>query len=144
MSRLGAGRAGARFLAALGMTGLRLGLTALALAAQLGHAKSAKREIPPAVQRYFDLVRPLFSGDRAYEQVAFMDQYFRWPGNTGFNASIRRVEDILKAAGYVEQSAAPAGAPLTYRIEHRPLKQPAWEPVGARVTIAGESMPVLD
>ena len=35
----------------------------------------------------------------AYDQVAFMDQYFRWPGNTGFNASIRRVEEILKAAG---------------------------------------------
>ena len=59
-------------------------------------AQSAKRVAPDAVQRYFDLVRPVFSGDRAYDQVAFMDQYFRWPGNTGFNANIRRVEDIQR------------------------------------------------
>jgi hypothetical protein len=39
--------------------------------------------VPDAVQRYFDLVRPLFSGDRAYEQVAFVDQYFRWPETPG-------------------------------------------------------------
>ena len=106
-------------------------------------AQSAKRVVPDAVQRYFDLVRPLFSGDRAYEQVAFMDQYFRWPGNTGFNASIHRVEDILKSAGYIEERVAKPAAPLTYRIEHRPMKQPAWEPVDASVTIVGESQPVL-
>ena len=63
-----------------------------------------------------------FSGDRALETVAFMDHYFRLPGNAGFDASIRRVEGILKDAGYVEESAAPAGARLTYRIEKRPLR----------------------
>lgn len=98
---------------------------------------------PPAVTRYFDLVRPLFSGQRAYDQVAFMDRYFRWPGNEGFNASIRRVEETLKAAGYVEETSAGRGAVLTYRIEHRPRTQPAWEPVDASVTILGESAPVL-
>jgi hypothetical protein len=80
----------------------------------------------------------------AYDQVAFMDQYFRWPGNTGFNASIRRVEGILKAAGYVEESQAKKGDVLTYRIEHRPMRQPAWEPVGASVTIVGDAKPVLE
>ena len=121
---------------------LRTALACAVLAASSLSAQSAKRVVPEAVRRYFDLVRPLFSGDRAYEQVAFMDQYFRWPGNTGFNASIRRVEDILKSAGYVDESAKSTG-PLTYRIEHRPLKQPAWEPVDATVTIAGQSEPVL-
>src|SRR5690348_10323927 len=119
---------------------LALGLFAFACARQ---ATAQTRQTPAAVQHYFDLVRPLFSADRAYEQVAFMDQYFRWPGNTGFNASIHRVEETLKAAGYVEQSKAPAGATLTYRIEHRPMKQPAWEPVDASVTIVGERQPVL-
>jgi hypothetical protein len=98
----------------------------------------APRQIPPVVQHYFDLIRPVFSGQKAYDQVAFMDQYFRWPGNTGFNASIRRVEDILKSAGYVEESNAKAGEALTYRIEHRPMRSPAWEPVDASVTIVGE------
>ncbi len=106
-------------------------------------ASSQRPETPPAVKHYFELVRPLFSGKNAYDQVAFMDQYFRWPGNTGFNASLNRVEGILKSAGYVEEKSAPAGAVLTYRIEHRPMRTPAWEPVDASVTIVGESSPVL-
>src|SRR4249919_1088284 len=121
----------------------RLALVVAAFTTAPTSAQSAKRVVPDAVQRYFDLVRPMFSGDRAYEQVAFMDQYFRWPGNTGFNASIHRVEDILKSAGYVEERSAKPAAPLTYRVEHRPMKQPAWEPVDASVTIVGESQPVL-
>jgi len=72
-----------------------------------------------------------------------MDQYFRWPGNTGFNASIHRVEETLKAAGYVEESRAAPGTTLTYRIEHRPMRQPAWEPVDATVSVIGENQPVL-
>lgn len=72
-----------------------------------------------------------------------MDQYFRWPGNTGFNASIRRVEETLRAAGYVEEAKAPPGTTLTYRIEHRPMRQPAWEPVDAAVSVVGESRPIL-
>ena len=84
-----------------------------------------------------------FSGARALDVVAFMDNYFRLPGNTGFDASIRKVEGILKEAGYVEESAAPAGARLTYRIEKRPMRRPAWEPVDASVTVIGEPSPVL-
>ena len=112
------------------------------IAAGTSDAQTPRRP-PPAVQHYFDLVQPVFSGRRAYDQVAFMDQYFRWPGNTGFNASIRRVENTLKDAGYVEESGARPGSVLTYRIEHRPMREPAWEPVDASVTIAGEPTPVL-
>ncbi|MDB4874766.1 MAG: peptidase [Gemmatimonadetes bacterium] len=115
----------------------------LALFASAAHAQTARRATPPAVQHYFDLTRPIFSGDRAYDQVAFMDQYFRWPGNTGFNASIHRVEGMLKDAGYVEASKATAKDVLTYRIEHRPIKAPGWEPVDASVAIVGQSEPIL-
>ncbi len=115
-----------------------LGLACVASAAQ-----AQRPETPAAVSRYFSLIRPVFDGQKAYDQVAFMDQYFRWPGNTGFNASIRRVEQTLVAAGYVEQSKAKPGDALTYRIEHRPIKSPAWEPVDASVTIVGERAPVL-
>ena len=106
-------------------------------------AASAAAQTPPAVQRIFALTRPAFSGDRARETVAFMDQYFRWPGNAGFNASIRRVEDILQAAGYVEEAKAAPGGRLTYRIEHRPRPTPAWDPEDASVTIVGEKEPLL-
>jgi len=116
---------------------------AIAAVACTGSSAAAQRQSPAVVQHYFGLVRPIFSGQNAYDQVAFMDQYFRWPGNTGFNASIRRVEGILKTAGYVEESTAKPGDVLTYRIEHRPIRTPAWEPVNATVTIEGEHQPVL-
>ncbi|MEO7087047.1 MAG: M28 family peptidase, partial [Gemmatimonadaceae bacterium] len=121
-----------------------VGSTAVALmcAATLS-AQNQKHEVLPASEHYLELTRPLFSAQRAYDQVAFMDQYFRWPGNTGFNASVHRVEDILKTAGYVEESKAKPSDVFTYRIEHRPIKQPAWEPVDASVVIVGESTPVL-
>jgi hypothetical protein len=115
--------------------------TLATLFAAVAHAQ--RPESPPAVQRYFSLVRATFDGQHAYDQAAFMDQYFRWPGNTGFNASIHRVEQTLKDAGYVEEARAKPGDVLTYRIEHRPLRTPAWEPVDASVTIVGEPQPVL-
>jgi hypothetical protein len=115
--------------------------TLATLLASVAHAQ--RPESPPAVKRYFSLVRATFDGQKAYDQAAFMDQYFRWPGNTGFNAAIHRVEQTLKDAGYVEESRAKRSDVLTYRIEHRPLRTPAWEPADASVTIVGEPQPVL-
>ena len=97
-------------------------LSPIALLACVASSAAAQRQVPSAVQHYFSLVRPIFSGQNAYDQTAFMDQYFRWPGNTGFNASIRRVEETLKAAGYVEESKAAKGAVLTYRSQTAPLQ----------------------
>ena len=100
---------------------------------------------------YFNLVRADFSGERALEIVAFMDRYWREPGNEGFNASIHRVEQELIAAGYrPEEKAAgyrseeeAAGHPFTYRIERRPMSRPAWDPLDASLTIVGEAEPLL-
>ena len=109
----------------------------------LAAAQGARRAPPAAVQRYFELVRPAFSGDRARDVVAFMEQYFRVPGNAGFNASLEHVEQILRAAGYVAQSAAKTSDRLTYRVEHRPMSRQTWEPVDASLTIVGEREPLL-
>jgi hypothetical protein len=123
--------------ATLGLLAVGLPIGASAVAQQ------QTRATPPAVARYFQLVRPAFSGERARNVVAFMEQYFRLPGNTGFNATIHHVEDILKAAGYVEQARATSGDRLTYRIEHHPMSRQTWEPVDATLAIAGERDPVL-
>ncbi|MBB2146882.1 M28 family peptidase [Pedobacter sp. LMG 31464] len=92
---------------------------------------------------YFKLTRAGFNEKNAYETTAFVEKYFRVPGNTGFNASIHRVEEILKKAGYVEQKDNEFEAPLTYRIEKRPMKRSTWEPVNASVTIVGETQPLI-
>ncbi|TCD04633.1 M28 family peptidase [Pedobacter frigidisoli] len=93
--------------------------------------------------QYFKLTRNGFKEKNAYETTAFVEKYFRVPGNTGFNASIHYVESILKKAGFVEQKQNEFEAPLTYRIEKRSMKNNTWEPVDANIDIVGESKPLI-
>ncbi|SDE43446.1 M28 family peptidase [Pedobacter soli] len=92
---------------------------------------------------YFKLTRTGFNAQNAYETTAFVEKYFRVPGNTGFNASIHRVESILKKAGFVAQQQNEFEAPLTYRIEKRAMKANTWEPVDASIAIVGEQLPFI-
>ncbi|MGF1925516.1 MAG: M28 family peptidase, partial [Bacteroidia bacterium] len=92
---------------------------------------------------YFKLTREGFNEKNAYATTAFVEKYFRVPGNTGFDASIHYVEDILKKAGYVEQKANEFEAPLTYRIEKRSMNRNTWEPVNASVYMVGETAPLI-
>jgi len=92
---------------------------------------------------YFKLTRTGFNEKNAYETTAFVEKYFRVPGNTGFNASIHYVENILKKAGFVEQKQNEFEAPLTYRIEKRAMKNNTWEPVDANIDILGETQPLI-
>lgn len=92
---------------------------------------------------YFKLTREGFNEKNAYATTAFVEKYFRVPGNTGFNASIHHVEDILKKAGYVLEKANEFEAPMTYRIEKRAMKRNTWEPVNASVQIVGENQPLI-
>ncbi len=112
----------------------------LALPAACGAQRPAP---PPAVERYLRLARAAYSGDRAKELVAYMGGWFRNPGNTAFDRSLDRVIEQLRAAGYVEESTAPATAALVYRIEKRPMRGPAWDLVDASLSIVGAPKPVL-
>lgn len=91
---------------------------------------------------YFKLTRAGFNEKNAYATTAFVEQFFRLPGNKGFDESIYKVEETLKKAGYVKQKQNEFEAPLTYRIEKRPMKRDAWEPVDANISIVGESTPL--
>ena len=92
---------------------------------------------------YFDIVRPLFTGNKAYETTAYVEQYWRIPGNTGFNNSIYRIIENLEASGYVNEIEANEEQRLIYRLEKRPMKNPTWEPVDAELSIVGISEPLL-
>lgn len=112
-------------------------------AAQSAEARS---DPPPAMAAYQRLARETISGERAKDVVAFMDHWFRLPGNHGFDASLERVVAALKEAGYVEEGSIEAGATggaLTYRLERRPLARPTWEPVSATLTLGGAETPLL-
>lgn len=93
-------------------------------------------------EQYFKLTRAGFNENNAFATTAFVEQFFRLPGNKGFDASIYRVEEILKKAGFVLQKKDEFEAPLTYRIEKRPMKRDAWEPVDANISIVGENTPL--
>ncbi|NJB71584.1 hypothetical protein GGR42_002046 [Saonia flava] len=102
-----------------------------------------ENEKPSNEKDYFDLVRAEFKGDLAYETTAYVSQYWRVAGNTGFNNSVHWIANHLEQAGYVLESVATSKDRLTYRIEKRPLKYPTWEPVNANLSIVGDSVPLL-
>ena len=109
----------------------------------LGLTATIHAQAQTQVDGYFKLTRADFNEKNAYETTAFVEKYFRVPGNSGFDASIHYVENILKKAGYVEEKKNEFEAPLTYRIEKRPMKRNTWEPVDASVTIVGQSQPLI-
>jgi len=107
-----------------------------------GLSAQTRPELPPTMAAYQAFARDAFDGERARDIVAFMDQYFRLPGNEGFDASIQRVIEELEAVGYRNEVALPDG-PLTYRLERRPLRRPTWEPVSGSFRIVGTDAPLL-
>lgn len=107
------------------------------------NASVVQKGTPPEIAALFRYTRADLSGQRAKDVVVYMDQWFRVPGNTGFNASLDKVESILLAAGYVKEDAAPPTARLTYRIESKALRGPAWDPSDASITIEGQSAPLM-
>lgn len=127
---------------AVGGYSWRTALLAVALALPV-HAQSP-RALSPAIDRYFRLARAEYSGERARELVAYMGGWFRWPGNTAFDASIDRVVSQLRAAGYVQEDTAGTSARLVYRVERRPIRGPAWDFQGASLTIVGDGSPLLE
>ncbi len=92
---------------------------------------------------YFDQIRPIFTGDLAFETTSFVEKYWRVAGNTGFNKTIYRIAEQLEAAGYVLEKNSTGTDRLTYRIEKRPMKHPTWEPVDATLTIVGQDSALL-
>lgn len=110
-------------------------LLSLPLSAQARN--TAPAAAPTATAALAELVRPRYSGERAHETVAYLDQYVRWPGNRGFDASIAHIVARLESAGYVREDRAVPGTVLTYRVERYPMPNPAWEPLDASVTIVG-------
>jgi aminopeptidase YwaD len=116
-------------------------LSLLLLAPAIAAAQA--RPTTPALARTLAELRAGFSGERALATTAFVAQYWRVPGNIGFNASIKRAAVILDSAGFVAEDRAAPGSRLVYRIERRPMSRPTWDPVDASFTIVGQAKPLL-
>ncbi len=105
--------------------------------------KNESSQLENVSVEYLDILDKEFSGALAYETTAFIEQYWRIAGNTGFNASVYRIAEELEEAGYVMEENSQPSDLFTYRIEKRPLKGPTWEPVDAEVLINNEATPLL-
>lgn len=116
---------------------------ALAFTSLPGATPVAAQSTQPAFDKISRAVATELSGERALSTVAFVEQFFRLPGNRGFDASIDTVVALLRAAGYVEESARRPSDRLTYRVESYPLSAPAWTPDSASLTIVGRSAPLM-
>ena len=106
-------------------------------------AAAQARVVPPAFTNITNAVAGELSGERALSTVAYVEQFFRLPGNRGFDASLDTVAALLARAGYIEQSKAAPTDRFVYRIESRGMSSPAWTPDSASLTIAGRSVPLL-
>ncbi len=106
-------------------------------------ARPLAAQAPSPTAGIHRLVAAPFSGDSAFRTVAFLDQFVRWPGNRGFDASIAHIVERLEAAGYVREERASATDRMTYRIERYPMAAPAWEPLEASLSIVGDPTPLL-
>ena len=95
------------------------------------------------IDDYYPLLRNSFIEDNAYKTVGFVEKYWRIAGNTGFDQSIYHIEKILLDAGFTKEINGESDGPLTYRIEKRKMRRPAWEPVSSSLTIVGENTTLL-
>jgi len=118
-------------------------LFTLCLLAILTQSFAQEKSISSEADKYFELIRPEFKGYLAYNTVAFVEKYWRYAGNTGFNETVYLIERKLKEAGYINEEDASENDRLTYRIESRQMGRPTWEPVDASLRIVGERSPLL-
>lgn len=113
------------------------------LPAGLSAQAAPRRVVPAPFAPITGAVAKELSGPRALATVAFVEQFYRLPGNRGFNASIDTVAALLRQAGFVEEGKATPTDRLTYRIESRPMPAPAWSPLDGSLTIVGRPTPLL-
>ena len=94
-------------------------------------------------KKYYDLVRPSFTGETSYNTTAYVEKFWRVVGNSHFDSCIYHTAAKLEAGGFVNEDKATPNDRFTFRIEKRPLRRPTWEPVDAEVNIVGEKNGLL-
>jgi Zn-dependent M28 family amino/carboxypeptidase len=87
--------------------------------------------LPPALAKTLDPVIDAlwsrFSRRSAMGHVTYVSQFWRLPGNLGYDATITRIHDRLLTAGFQDRATAPAGTPTsTTWVEEYPNGEKGW------------------
>jgi aminopeptidase YwaD len=96
---------------------------------QLAHRGAAVARGTTGTARFADRVFAAFSSERALATTAFMDRWYREPGNDGFEAVLDDLHAKLSAAGYGRDE----GLELEWIVT--PLETKAWTPLSARLAV---------
>jgi cyclophilin family peptidyl-prolyl cis-trans isomerase/HEAT repeat protein len=104
----------------------------LAAASLAADSKSVPApQLPPALTKVLDpVIDALFSRfdlKAAQGHVRFVTQYWRLPGNTGYDATIDRVHARLAASGFHERTATDGHAGPEVFVEEYPNSGRGWE-----------------
>ncbi len=105
--------------------------------------QTTAQEVSSQLDKYLELVRSEYSGQKALETTAFVADRWRSPGNTGFDESIFHVQKQLEEAGY-KQAEKGSDEKLSYRLERYPLGKLAWDPIDAKIYLPGQDKPLLE
>jgi hypothetical protein len=107
-------------------------------------AATLDRRLPPSVERNYQQIAKRFNPARAMEIVRFMDQFWRLPGNPGYEKSQALLRERLVAAGFqaaenalkAGASAQSAGQAMVW-YEELPGANTGWEMIDGRITLLG-------
>jgi len=105
------------------------------------HSYTTNAQVENLTEAYYKMIDEYFDQQAAFETVKFVQQFWRVPGNSGFDKSIYKVAEQLEKAGFVLEENATEEDRLTYRIEKRPMTNTTWEPVSGYIKFSsGEEL----
>jgi aminopeptidase YwaD len=108
---------------------LRLPERAMLESGHAGPPVPALIDVPAGPARFARQLYEGFDRSRAMASVAFVDGFYRAPGNDGFEACLDHVRERLEAAGFGAREG------LLLEVLSTPLGEPAWTPLSARLAL---------
>ncbi len=113
------------------------GVSAQKASAPIERPASLAERVPASAVKSLGVLTQGFDERAAMDLVLFMDQYWRLPGNAGFNATIERLRTRLRQSGFTdrETSTGPTGGPRSWVEEYG--KAQGWDYTVGTLTLVG-------
>ncbi|MEC9476148.1 MAG: sialate O-acetylesterase [Planctomycetota bacterium] len=88
-----------------------------------------------ATARWASTLFEAYSAERAFESIAYTDQWYREPGNEGFEATLDHVLEHLRSIGFGQDKK------LQLEVIETPMRSSAWTPRSAQLKLLVDEKP---